>query len=64
MTLELDSASRTTRDYRGPSVAPRVAAALQKALTPTDSVISVDASAPLRADRFLLKASRKPSVSA
>ncbi|KAF0301417.1 Kinesin-like protein KIF3B [Amphibalanus amphitrite] len=62
MCLELDSAARTTRDYRGPSVAPRMAAALQKALTPTESVISVDASAPLRPDGFLLRASRKPAA--
>ena len=62
MSLELDRPSRTTRDYRGPSVAPRVAAALQKALTPSDSVLSVDAAAPLRDDGFLLKASRKSAT--
>ena len=62
MSLELDGAARTTRDYRGPAVAPRMAAALQKALTPTESVISVDAAAPLRPDGFLLRASRKPAA--
>ncbi|XP_037070963.1 kinesin-like protein KIF3B [Pollicipes pollicipes] len=59
MSLELDAPARTTRDYRGPLVAPRMQAALQAALTPTEDVISIDAAAPLRAAQFRLKASRK-----
>lgn len=41
--LELDMPSRTTRDYEGPTVAPKVQAALEAALQDEDE-IQVDAS--------------------
>ena len=44
MVVELDPAVRTTRDWEGPLVAPRVAAALEAALTPLDDDLSIDAS--------------------
>ena len=58
MCLELDMPSRTTRDYREPAVAPRYQAALEAALTPQETEISVNA-APSPADaRYRVKASR------
>ena len=55
---ELDMPSRTTRDYREPAVAPRYQAALEAALTPQETEISVNA-APSPADaRYRVKASR------
>ncbi|XP_071537776.1 kinesin-like protein KIF3B isoform X2 [Panulirus ornatus] len=44
MVVELDPAVRTTRDWEGPVVAPRVAAALEAALMPLDDDLSIDAS--------------------
>lgn len=44
MVVELDPAVRTTRDWEGPVVAPRVAAALEAALMPIDDDLSIDAS--------------------
>ncbi|XP_069939114.1 kinesin-like protein KIF3B isoform X4 [Cherax quadricarinatus] len=44
MVVELDPAVRTTRDWEGPLVAPRVAAALEAALMPLDEDLSIDAS--------------------
>lgn len=41
--LELDMPSRTTRDYEGPAIAPKVQAALDAALQDEDE-IQVDAS--------------------
>lgn len=41
--LELDMPSRTTRDYEGPAIAPKVQAALEAALQDEDE-IQVDAS--------------------
>lgn len=41
--LELDMPSRTTRDYKGPAIAPKVQAALDAALQDEDE-IQVDAS--------------------
>lgn len=41
--LELDKPSRTTRDYEGPAIAPKVQAALEAALQEEDE-IQVDAS--------------------
>ena len=59
MCLELDMPARTTRDYRGPLVAPRYQAALEAALTPQESEISVSAApAAAAAGRFRVKASR------
>lgn len=43
MLLELDMPSRTTRDYEGPAIAPKVQAALDAALQDEDE-IQVDAS--------------------
>lgn len=44
MVVELDPAVRTTRDWEGPVVAPRVAAALEAALMPLDEDLNIDAS--------------------
>ncbi|CAL4125392.1 unnamed protein product, partial [Meganyctiphanes norvegica] len=44
MIVELDGAVRTTREWEGPTVAPRVTAALEAALTPMDDDLSIDAS--------------------
>lgn len=41
--LELDGPSRTTRNYEGPAIAPKVQAALEAALQEEDE-IQVDAS--------------------
>jgi len=41
--LELDMPSRTTRDYEGPAIAPKVQAALEAALQEEEE-IQVDAS--------------------
>ena len=41
--IELDMPSRTTRDYEGPSVAPRIQAALDAALQNEDD-LTLDAS--------------------
>lgn len=38
LQLELDMPSRTTRDYEGPSVAPRVQAALDAALQDEEDI--------------------------
>lgn len=43
MLLELDMPSRTTRDYEGPAIAPKVQAALDAALQDEDEM-QVDAS--------------------
>lgn len=43
MLLELDMPNRTTRDYEGPAIAPKVQAALEAALQDEDE-IQVDAS--------------------
>ncbi|XP_076066505.1 kinesin-like protein KIF3B isoform X2 [Oratosquilla oratoria] len=44
MVVELDPAVRTTREWEGPVVAPRVAAALEAALTPAEDELNIDAS--------------------
>ncbi|GCB76267.1 kinesin-like protein KIF3B isoform X1 [Scyliorhinus torazame] len=51
LLLELDMPSRTTRDYEGPAIAPKVQAALEAALQDEDE-LQVDASTfdPLRSD--------------
>ena len=58
MLLELDMPARTTRDYRGPLVAPRYQAALEAALTPQESEISVNAAPAAAEARFRVRASR------
>lgn len=55
MLLELDMPSRTTRDYEGPAISPKVQAALDAALQDEDE-IQVDASS------FESTASRKPKA--
>ena len=41
--IELDMPSRTTRDYEGPTIAPRIQAALDAALQDEDD-LTLDAS--------------------
>lgn len=55
MLLELDMPSRTTRDYEGPAISPKVQAALDAALQDEDE-IQVDASS------FESTANRKPKA--
>ncbi|KAL1785409.1 kinesin KIF3B [Sigmodon hispidus] len=55
MLLELDMPSRTTRDYEGPAISPKVQAALDAALQEEDE-IQVDASS------FESTANRKPKA--
>ncbi|OBS70147.1 hypothetical protein A6R68_01313 [Neotoma lepida] len=56
MLLELDMPSRTTRDYEGPAISPKVQAALDAALQDEDE-IQVDASS------FESTTNRKPKAS-
>ena len=42
MRLALDSSGRTTRDYEGPAVAPRVQAALDAAMSNVEPDIDID----------------------
>ena len=43
LQLELELPVRTTRDYQGPTIAPRVQAALDQALLPQEGDLEVDA---------------------
>lgn len=43
ISIELDMPTRTTRDYEGPAVAPRIQAALDAALQDEDD-LTLDAS--------------------
>ena len=43
LELELELPVRTTRDYQGPTIAPRVQAALDQALLPQEGDLEVDA---------------------
>lgn len=63
MAVEADPPVRTTRDWEGPTVAPRVAAALEAALTPLDGDLSIDASlATLTHSQPAVRAARKERV--
>ncbi|XP_043233135.1 kinesin-like protein KIF3B [Amphibalanus amphitrite] len=64
MLLELDMPARTTRDYRGPVVAPRYQAALEAALTPQEDEISVNAAPAAAESRFRVRASRSEQPAA
>lgn len=57
MRLNLDNPARTTRDYEGPSVAPRVQAALDAAMNNIEEDIDIDALAISNA--FAVKGTRK-----
>jgi len=57
MRLNLDHPARTTRDYEGPSVAPRVQAALDAAMNNMEEDIDIDALAITNA--FAVKGTRK-----
>ena len=57
MRLNLDHPARTTRDYEGPSVAPRVQAALDAAMNNIEEDIDIDALAITNA--FAVKGTRK-----
>eukprot|EP00088_Acartia_fossae_P027757 TRINITY_DN2848_c0_g1_i1.p1 TRINITY_DN2848_c0_g1~~TRINITY_DN2848_c0_g1_i1.p1 ORF type:complete len:808 (+),score=134.82 TRINITY_DN2848_c0_g1_i1:45-2468(+) len=57
MRLNLDHPARTTRDYEGPSVAPRVQAALDAAMNNVEEDIDIDALAI--SNTFEVKGTRK-----
>eukprot|EP00092_Neocalanus_flemingeri_P002888 GFUD01003089.1.p1 GENE.GFUD01003089.1~~GFUD01003089.1.p1 ORF type:complete len:776 (-),score=221.90 GFUD01003089.1:576-2903(-) len=57
MRLNLDHPARTTRDYEGPSVAPRVQAALDAAMNNIEEDIDIDALAITNA--FAVRGTRK-----
>ena len=57
MRLNLDHPARTTRDYEGPSVAPRVQAALDAAMNNVEEDIDIDALAISSA--FAVRGTRK-----
>lgn len=57
MRLNLDHPARTTRDYEGPSVAPRVQAALDAAMNNVEEDIDIDALAI--SNTFQVKGTRK-----
>merc|ERR1719150_3627987 len=57
MRLNLDHPARTTRDYEGPSVAPRVQAALDAAMNNIEEDIDIDALAI--SNTFAVKGTRK-----
>ncbi|KAE8574208.1 hypothetical protein XENTR_v10003328 [Xenopus tropicalis] len=63
--LELDMPSRTTRDYEGPAIAPKVQAALEAALQDEDD-IQVDASTfdstAIKRTKARPKSSRRPGA--
>ena len=61
MRLNLDHPARTTRDYEGPSVAPRVQAALDAAMNNIEEDIDIDALAITNA--FAVKGTRKEKTS-
>ena len=62
MRLGLDMPGRTTRDYEGPAVAPRVQAALNAAMLNVEPDVDIDVSAlmvnSVKAVRVQKKASR------
>lgn len=63
MSVSLDPFVRTTRDWAGPVVAPRVAAALEAALTPMEEDLNIDASiASLNKTQCAVKSVRKGKV--
>ncbi|KAK4295819.1 hypothetical protein Pmani_031640 [Petrolisthes manimaculis] len=63
MAVEADPPVRTTRDWESPTVAPRVSAALEAALTPLDGDLSIDASlATLTHSQPAVRAARKERV--
>lgn len=59
MVVELDPAVRTTRDWEGPVVAPRVSAALEAALRPLDEDLNIDASLATLNHSEAVKSARK-----
>ncbi|XP_066968365.1 kinesin-like protein KIF3B isoform X1 [Macrobrachium rosenbergii] len=59
MVVELDPAVRTTRDWEGPVVAPRVSAALEAALRPLDEDLNIDASLATLNHSQAVKSTRK-----
>ncbi|XP_067904460.1 kinesin-like protein KIF3B isoform X1 [Heterodontus francisci] len=63
LLLELDMPSRTTRDYEGPAIAPKVQAALEAALQDEDE-LQVDASTfdPLRSGSARKAKSSRPKT--
>ena len=61
MRLNLDHPARTTRDYEGPSVAPRVQAALDAAMNNIEEDIDIDALAITNA--FAVRGTRKEKSS-
>ncbi|XP_069740064.1 kinesin-like protein KIF3B isoform X3 [Narcine bancroftii] len=63
LLLELDMPSRTTRDYEGPAIAPKVQAALEAALQDEDD-LQVDASTfdPLRSGSLRKSKSSRPKT--
>ncbi|XP_064634022.1 kinesin-II 95 kDa subunit-like [Lineus longissimus] len=63
LMVELDMPSRTTRDYEGPAVAPRVQAALDAALQDEDDLdIQVDGSPSVFSSKAKLKTKRKDKI--
>lgn len=59
MRLSLDRGGRTTKDYEGPQVAPRVQAALDAAMANVEPDIELDVRA-LNGQNNLVKGTRKP----
>ncbi|XP_075261714.1 kinesin-II 95 kDa subunit-like [Convolutriloba macropyga] len=62
LQLELELPVRTTRDYQGPTIAPRVQAALDQALLPQEGDLEVDAESILPSKKQS-KSSKRPKTS-
>ena len=60
MRLSLDRGGRTTKDYEGPTVAPRVQAALDAAMANVEPDIELDVRALNGLQSNLVKGTRKP----
>ena len=63
MRLSLDRGGRTTKDYEGPTVAPRVQAALDAAMANVEPDIELDVRALNGLQSNLVKGTRKPKKS-
>ena len=59
MVVDLDPAVCTTSEWEGPVVAPKVAAALEAALTPVDDELDIDASLACLNQSQAVRAMRK-----
>merc|ERR1712226_1147225 len=62
LQLELGLPVRTTRDYQGPTIAPRVQAALDQALSPQEGDLEIDAESVLPSKKQS-KSSKRPKTS-